>query len=79
MTQKGACSSSIQEKDVTYLINGQTIVVFISQGCGIVGRVVILISGYYLKGMWLPTCQHKSRKMAHNFGLGRNHHSWKRK
>lgn len=62
--------------EAAYLMNGQTVIVLISQGRGIVGRVVILISGHYLKGVWLPTGQYKSRKMAHNFGLGRNHHSW---
>ena len=59
-----------------HLMNGQAVVVLISQGCGIVGRVVILISGHYLKSVRLPTGQHQGRKMAHNFGLGRNHHSW---
>lgn len=59
-----------------HLLNGQTVIVLVFQGCGIVGRVVILISGHYLKGVGLPTGQHKSRKMAHYFGLGRNHHSW---
>ena len=59
-----------------YLMNGQTVIVLISQGRGSVGRVVILISGHYLKSVWLPTGQHESRKMAHDFGLGRNHHSW---
>lgn len=61
-----------------YLMNGHTVIVLVSQGCGIVGRVVILISGHYLKGVWLSTGQHQSRKMAHYFGLGRNHHSWNR-
>lgn len=59
-------------------MNGHTVIVLISQGCGIVGRIVILISGHYLKGVWLSTGQHKSRKVAHYFGLGRNHHSWNR-
>ena len=59
-------------------MNGQTVIVLISQGRGIVGRVVVLISGHYLKGVWLSTGQYKSRKMAHYFGLGRNHHSWNR-
>lgn len=67
---------STQRREAAYLMNGQTVVVLISQGCRIVGRIVILISGHYLKGVWLPTGQHKSRKMAHDFGLGRNHHSW---
>lgn len=59
-------------------MNGQTVIVLISQGRGIVGRVVILISGHYLKSVWLPTGQHKSREVAHDFGLGRNHRSWNR-
>ena len=63
-------------REATYLMNGQTVIVLISQGRGIVRRVVILISGHYLKSVWLPTGQHKSRKMAHDFGLGRNYHSW---
>lgn len=67
---------STQRREAAYLMNGQTVIVLISQGCRIVGRVVILVSGHYLKGVWLPTGQHKSRKMAYDFGLGRNHHSW---
>lgn len=57
-------------------MNGQAVVVLVSQGRGIVGRVVILISGHYLKSVRLPTGQHQGRKMTHDFGLGRNHHSW---
>lgn len=64
-----------QRREAAYLMNGQTVIMLISQGRGIVGRVVILISGHYLKGVWLSTGQYKSRKMAHYFGLGRNHHS----
>lgn len=73
MTEKG---THRERREAAYLMNGQTVIVLISQGCGIVGGVVIFISGHYLKGVWLPTGQHKSRKMAHYFGLGRNHHSW---
>lgn len=51
----------------------------ISQGHGVVGWVVILISGHYLQSVWLTTGQHKSGKMAHDFGFGRNHHSWNRR
>ena len=72
MTEKGG------GKETAHLMDGQTVIVLVSQRSGIVGRVVILISGHYLKGVWLSTGQHKSRKMAHYFGLGRNHHSWNR-
>lgn len=70
--------SCIWKREGTYLMNGQAVAVLISQGHGVVGWVVILISGHYLQSVWLTTGQHKSRKMAHNFGFGRNHHAWNR-
>lgn len=73
MTGKGAHRES---REAAHLMDGHAVIVLISQGRGVVGWVVVLISRHYLKSVRLPTGQHKSRKVAHDFGLGRNHHSW---